>query len=155
VLAELARDFGGRAYDLHDKASAKEFQARLLSFIRPAALSVLEELGTAYQTKFDRPLPVTSLVRTEEYQRLLRESGNPNAADVEPPPHTTGFAFDIYYRFMTASEQEFVMGEIARLEREGRVEALRELRDHYHVFAFSEGHRPDEKRVDKILGKKG
>jgi hypothetical protein len=154
VLAELARDFGGRAYDLHDKASAKEFQARLLSFIRPAALSVLEELGTAYQVKFDRPLPVTSLVRTEEYQRLLRESGNPNAADVAPPPHTTGFAFDIYYRFMTASEQEFVMGEIARLEREGRVEALRELRDHYHVFAFSEGHRPDEKRVDKILGKK-
>jgi hypothetical protein len=154
-LAGLARDFGGRAYDLHDKASSKEFQARMLSFVRPAALSVLEELGTAYQAKFGRPLAVTSLVRTEEYQRLLRESGNPNAADVEPPPHTTGLAFDIYYRFMTAAEQEFMMGEIARLEREGRVEALRELRDHYHVFVFPEGHRPDEKRVDKILGKAG
>jgi hypothetical protein len=147
----LARDFGGRSYDLHDRESAREFQARLLSFLRPPALAVLEELGTAYQAKFERPLPATSLVRTEEYQRLLRESGNPNAADVAPPPHTTGLAFDIYYRFMTAAEQEFVMGEIARLEREGRVEALRELRDHYHVFAFPKGVRPDEKLVEKIL----
>ncbi|HWW74296.1 MAG TPA: DUF5715 family protein, partial [Pyrinomonadaceae bacterium] len=124
LLADLARDFGGRSYDLRDRESAREFQARLLSFLRPPALAVLEELGTAYQAKFERPLPATSLVRTEEYQRLLRESGNPNAADVQPPPHTTGLAFDIYYRFMTSAEQEFVMGEIARLEREGRVEAL-------------------------------
>ena len=68
-----------------------------------------------------------------------------------PPPHTTGLAFDIYYRFMTAAEQEFMMGEIARLEREGRVEALRELRDHYHVFAFPEGRAPEEKQVEKVL----
>ena len=154
LLSELARDFGGRSYDLRDRESAREFQARLLSFLRPAALSVLEELGTAYQAKFDRPLPATSLVRTEEYQHLLRESGNPNAADVAPPPHTTGLAFDIYYRFMTAAEQEFVMGEIARLERAGRVEALRELRDHYHVFAFAEGRPPAAEAVDKILGKR-
>jgi hypothetical protein len=153
VLAGLAADFGGRAYDLHDTAAAKEFEARMLSFIRPAALSVLEELGAAYQSKFERPLPVTSLVRTVEYQRLLRESGNPNAADVAPPPHTTGLAFDIYYRYMTTAEQEFVMGEIAQLERDGRVEALRELRDHYHVFVFPDGRRPDEKLVEKKLRK--
>jgi hypothetical protein len=153
ALAALAADFGGHRYDLRDTASAREFEARMLSFIRPAALSVLEELGAAYQSKFDRPLPVTSLVRTVEYQRLLRESGNPNAADVGSPPHTTGLAFDIYYRFMTAAEQEFVMDEVARLERDGRVEALRELRDHYHVFVFPGGHGPDEKLVEKRLRK--
>ena len=71
-----------------------------------------------------------------------------------PPPHTTGFAFDVYYRYMTAAEQEFVMGEIARLERAGRVEALRELRDHYHVFVFRDGHPPAPESVDKILGKR-
>jgi uncharacterized membrane protein len=154
VLQDLARDFGGRSYDLRDAAQAREFQARMLSFMRPPALAVLEELAGAYQSKFERPLPVTSLVRTEEYQRLLRESGNPNAADVAPPPHTTGFAFDIYYRYMTAEEQEFVMGEIARLESAGRVEALRELRDHYHVFAFAEGRPPGEKTVDRLLGRR-
>lgn len=154
AIERLARDFGGRSYDLHDAASAREFQARMLSHVRPAALAVLEELAAAYQKKFERPLPVTSLVRTEEYQRLLRESGNPNAADVAPPPHTTGLAFDIYYRYMTAEEQEFVMAEIARLESTGRVEALRELRDHYHVFAFAEGRRPEGASVDKLLGKR-
>ena len=154
AIEKLARDFGGRSYDLRDPAASREFQARMLSYVRPPALAAMEELGTAYETKFGRRLPITSLVRTEEYQRLLRESGNPNAADVAPPPHTTGFAFDVYYRYMTAEEQEFVMGEIARLERGGRVEALRELRDHYHVFAFAGGRPPAPEAVDKILGKR-
>jgi hypothetical protein len=154
ALEALARDFGGRSYDLRDPAQSREFQARMLSHVRPAALALLEELAAAYKAKFDRPLPVTSLVRTEEYQRLLRESGNPNAADVAPPPHTTGLAFDIYYRYMTAEEQEFVMAEIARLESAGRVEALRELRDHYHVFVFAEGRPPSAASVDRLLGRR-
>lgn len=155
VLANLSKDFGGRAYNLGDTNSEKQFQARLLTHIRPAALAVVEELGTSYQAKFERLLPITSVVRTEEYQRLLRESGNPNAAETAPPPHTTGLAFDVYYRHMTAAEQEFVMSEVARLEREGRVEALRELRDHYHIFVFPEGRPPDAKAVERVLkGKK-
>lgn len=152
-LARLAGSFGGRAYDLHDQASVKEFQGRLLAYARPAALALLEELATQYESEFKRPLPVTSLVRTEEYQRLLRESGNPNAGDFNVEPHTTGFAFDIYYHFMSAREQEFVMNEIARVKDAGRAEALRELRDHYHVFAFPEGRAPEEKDVEKELKK--
>lgn len=151
TLAALARDFGGRAYDLHDVSSSKEFQARVLTYVRPAALAVMEELGSAYQEKFGRPLPITSLIRTEEYQRTLREAGNANAGSFRVEPHTTGLAFDVYYHFMTAAEQQFVMDEIARLEREGRVEALRELRDHYHVFAFPEGVRPDDEFVNRVL----
>jgi hypothetical protein len=153
ALARLAGSFGGRAYDLHDQSSVKEFQGRMLSYARPAALALLEELGAAYEAEFKRPLPVTSLVRTEEYQRLLRESGNPNAGDFSVEPHTTGFAFDVYYHFMSAREQEFVMNEIARVKDAGRAEALRELRDHYHVFAFPEGRAPAEKDVEKELKK--
>lgn len=151
TLASLARDFGGRAYDLHDASASKEFQARMLTYVRPDALKVMEELGSAYQEKFGRPLPITSLIRTEEYQRTLREAGNANAGSFRVEPHTTGLAFDVYYHFMTAAEQQFVMDEIARLERGGRVEALRELRDHYHVFAFPGGVRPDDDLVEKVL----
>ncbi|HEX3560065.1 MAG TPA: DUF5715 family protein [Pyrinomonadaceae bacterium] len=153
TLALLARSFGGRAYDLHDPSSVREFQQRMLSFIRPAALAVLEELAQVYQTEFQRPLPVTSLVRTDEYQRLLRESGNANAGDFSVEPHTTGFAFDVYYHFMSAREQGFVMDEIAQFKKDGRVEALRELRDHYHVFAFPDGHAPDKKAVESEIKK--
>ncbi|MCA1630046.1 MAG: DUF5715 family protein [Acidobacteria bacterium] len=133
-LASFARDFGGRAYDLQDAAARKEFKARLLAYARPAAFEMIKELARAYRQKFDRHLPFTSLVRTDEYQRQLN-AVNPNATLIETAPHTTGLAFDIYYHFLTAAEQDFVMSELARLEREGRVEALRELRDHYHVFA--------------------
>ena len=154
AIEQLARDFGGRPYELRDPAASREFQARMLSHVRPSTLALIEELGTAYESKFGRRLPITSLVRTDEYQRLLRESGNPNAADVAPPPHTTGFAFDVYYRYMTAEEQEFVMSEVARLERAGRVEALRELRDHYHIFVFNEGRAPAAESVDRVLGRR-
>jgi Family of unknown function (DUF5715) len=155
TLAALALDFGGRTYDLSDAASVKEFQARLLCFVRPAALAVMEELGSAYQEKFGRPLPITSLIRTEEYQRTLREAGNANAGDFKSEPHTTGLAFDVYYRFMDAAEQQFVMDAIARLKRDGSVEALRELRDHYHVFAFPEGRRPPETLIEEALKGRG
>lgn len=146
-LAELSGNFNGRSFNLQDAASRKEFKIALLSMLRPAARARLEEIGQAYQQKFDRPLPVTSLVRTREYQKYLGESGNPNAVSIDIPPHTTGLAFDIYTYYMTAEEQTFLMDEIARLKREGKVEALRENRDHIHVFAFADGEPPDEALV--------
>jgi hypothetical protein len=145
-LSGFARDFAGKSYDLQDPASRKSFKARLLCYARPAALAMLKEIAHTYREKFNRHLPVTSLVRTDEYQRQLN-SVNPNATLIETAPHTTGLAFDIYYHFMTKAEQEFVMSDLARLEDAGRVEALRELRDHFHVFAFAEGRPPDEKLV--------
>lgn len=149
-LSGFARDFGGRSYDLQDPAARKDFKARLLCFARPAALAMLKEIAHTYREKFERRLPVTSLVRTDEYQRQLN-AVNPNATLIETAPHTTGLAFDIYYHFMTKAEQEFVMHDLAQLEDAGRVEALRELRDHFHVFAFAEGRPPDEKLVQEQI----
>ncbi|MCA1636383.1 MAG: DUF5715 family protein [Acidobacteria bacterium] len=153
-VAGLARDFGGRNYDLSDAVSRKNLKIRLLSFLRPAALALLEEVARAYEQKFERPLPITSLVRTDEYQAQLGET-NPNATQNDVPPHTTGLAFDIYYGYMAAPEQEFVMALLARLKDEGRIEVLRENRDHYHVFAFADGRPPDETLVRKALGTAG
>jgi hypothetical protein len=149
-ISTLARDFGGRAYDLQDAVQRKALKVRLLSHLRPAALKVLEEVAKTYHDKFGRPLAVTSLVRPDEYQRLLRET-NANATLIEVPPHTTGLAFDIYYRYMNAAEQTFIMSELGRLQDEGRIEVLRENRDHYHVFAFADGRRPDEDLIKQTL----
>jgi hypothetical protein len=146
TLSELASNFAGTAYDLSDPAARRAFKTRLLSFLRPQAKAVLEEIAGAYSKQFGRPLPVTSLVRTEEYQHQLSET-NPNAARNAAPPHTTGLAFDIYYHFMDADEQTFLMNEIAKLKQGGKVEALRETRDHFHVFAFADGQPPPENLV--------
>jgi hypothetical protein len=151
TLAQSAQSFSGRTYDLQDPASRKALKVHLLSFIRPAALKILEELARSYEQRFRRPLPITSLVRTDEYQRQLGEF-NPNATRIEAPPHTTGLAFDIYYRFMATAEQNHVMSELARLRDEGRIEALRENRDHFHVFAFADGAPPKETLIRQSLG---
>jgi hypothetical protein len=145
-VARLAADFEGETYALDNSAERREMKVRMLSYLRPAARDVLEEIGRVYREKFGRPLPVTSVVRTIEYQNRLSKT-NPNATRIETPPHSTGLAFDIFYRYMDADEQQFLMAELARLKDAGRIEVLRERRDHFHVFVFADGRRPDESLV--------
>ncbi|HEX8137531.1 MAG TPA: DUF5715 family protein [Pyrinomonadaceae bacterium] len=152
ALESFAKDFSGRSYDLTDASARRELKVRMLSALRPEALKVMEEIAASYKQKFDRPLPITSLVRPEEYQHMLSKV-NPNATLIATPPHSTGLAFDIYYRFMTAEEQSHVMAHLAQLEDEGRIEVLRENRDHYHVFAFIDGKRPEESFVQESLAR--
>ena len=138
-------------YAVSDVAERTRLHRDLLTYVRPQARDVLVEVADAYRHRFGRRLPITSLIRTELYQRRL--SGvNPNATRVEIPPHTTGEAFDISYRYMAADEQNFVMGLVAKLEGEQKVEALRERRGHLHVYAFSAGKRPPEATVNAARG---
>jgi hypothetical protein len=151
-LQQLARDFGGRSYNLSDPAERKELKMRLLRSIRPEALRVLQEIASAYHKQFDRPLPVSSLVRPEQYQRLLYRA-NRNAVLIETPPHSTGLAFDIDYRYMSGAEQTFLMAELARLKNESRIEVIRERNANYHIFAFVNGTRPSDDLITASLDK--
>lgn len=154
LLNEMASNFGGKTYNLNDSASRRQFKVRLLSFIRPEAREVILDLARLYKEKFDRPLPITSLVRPEQYQMRLSET-NANATRIAAPPHSTGLAFDIYYRYMNAGEQDYLMAEIARRENSGQLEALRETRDHFHVFVFADGQLPSETLIAEASGSLG
>jgi hypothetical protein len=149
-LQALAKDFSGRSYDLNVPADREELKSKLLSSLRPAALKILEEVATAYHGQFKRPLPISSLVRPEQYQRVLSRV-NRNAVKIETPPHSTGLAFDIDYRYMSGDEQTFVMKELARLKNEGRIEAIRERNANYHVFVFLNGTRPSDELIASKL----
>ncbi len=149
-LANVASNFRGKSYDLKNPSERRQFKMRLLSFIRSEARAIILQIAAIYNEKFGRPLPITSLVRTTQYQSQLRET-NANAANVIVPPHSTGLAFDIFNAWMTAEEQNFLMNIIAKFESVGRVEALRENRDHIHVFAFATGRAPDENRITQAL----
>jgi len=137
--------------NLDDPTTRQRLKVQMLSSLRPEALRMLKEIATAYRQQFDRPLPVTSLVRPDEYQLELSRT-NANATRIDTPPHSTGLAFDILYRYMTAAEQTFLMTLLARLEDDGRIEVLRENRDHYHVFAFVDAARPGEQYIAAALG---
>lgn len=149
-IAEFAATLPGAPYDLQDPDDRRRLKGRLLTFARPEARDVILELASAYHARFGRPLPITSLVRTRQYQRHLG-TRNRNATRIEVPPHATGLAFDVSYQYMASGEQEFLMREIARMEEEGRVEALRENRNHFHVFAFARGAPPPEPLVARSL----
>jgi hypothetical protein len=80
---------------------------------------------------------------------------NRNAVTIDAPPHSTGLAFDIDYRYMSVAEQNFVMRELARLKTEGKIEVIRERSANYHVFAFIDGARPSDDLITASLEKAG
>lgn len=153
-LQRLAKNFNGRSYDLNNPADRLALKMNMLSSVRPQALKIMEEVAAAYHSQFGRPLPVSSLVRPEEYQHSLRRV-NRNAVTIDAPPHSTGLAFDIDYRYMSVAEQNFLMRELARLKNEGRIEVIRERNANYHVFAFMNGSRPSDDLVTASLEKAG
>lgn len=151
-LQTLAKSFAGRSYDLNAPSDRYELKFNMLRALRPQALKVLEEVAAAYHRQFDFPLPISSLVRPEQYQHSLRRV-NRNAVLIDSPPHSTGLAFDIDYRYMTAAEQTFLMAELARIKNEGRIEVIRERNANYHVFAFLHGTRPGDDLITASLEK--
>ncbi len=153
-LQTLARNFGGRSFSLDNSNDRQAFKVNLLSSLRPQALKLLEEVAKAYHDKFDRPLPVSSLVRPEQYQHVLRRF-NRAAVLIDTPPHSTGLAFDIDYRYMSGAEQNFLMNELARLKDAGRIEVLRERTANYHVFVFLDGARPNDDLITASLQEAG
>jgi uncharacterized protein DUF5715 len=149
-LQSLAKNFAGRSFDLNNSSDRQALKMTMLSSVRPPALKVMEEVAAAYHAQFGRRLPVSSLVRPEQYQRALRRV-NRNAVLIDTPPHSTGLAFDIDFRYMTAAEQSFVMDKLAELKRNGRIEVIRERNANYHVFAFLNGTRPNDDLITASL----
>lgn len=149
-LQALAKNFRGRSFNLDDSSDRQALKICLLSSLRPQALKILEEVAKRYHDKFDRPLPVSSMIRPEQYQRALRRV-NRYAVLIDTPPHSTGLAFDIDYRYMSGAEQNFLMTELARMKDEGRIEVIRERGANYHVFAFIDGQRPSDELITASL----
>ncbi len=146
-LSRLAENFGGQKYDLNKGRDRKQMRIRLLRMFHPSARRVLEELAAAYQKEFNRPLRVTSLTRSMDYQIKLNQV-NPNSFKVRGPgslpPHTSGCTFDLGRKHMSAKEQNFVMQRLADLENRGVLDALIEYNANacFHVFIYPDGKPP-------------
>jgi len=137
ILQKLADNYNGQKYDLNIPNDRIQMKRRLLRMFHPKAKPVLEEIAGAYQKQFKRPLKITSLTRSLEYQVDLSRATS-NAYRGATPPHSTGMTFDIAYMHMTAEEQNFIMAKFAELERAGRVDALHEVGQTpcIHTFVF-------------------
>ncbi|MEK7857045.1 MAG: FHA domain-containing protein [Acidobacteriota bacterium] len=147
ILSRLAGDFAGQRYDLNNPSDRKQMRMRLLRMFHPNAKPILKKLADAYFQKFGRPLRVTSLTRSMDYQILLNSS-NANSFKVRGegslPPHTSGCAFDLARKHMPVEEQNFVMAKLAEMERAGELDALIEYGANacFHVFIYHDGVAP-------------
>jgi pSer/pThr/pTyr-binding forkhead associated (FHA) protein len=146
-LSNLSQNFGGLKYDLSNGRDRKQMRIRLLRMFHPTARKVLEDIAAAYQKQFNRPLRVTSLTRSMDYQIKLNQV-NPNSFKVRGPgslpPHTSGCTFDLGRKHMSAEEQNFVMRRLADLENRGVLDALIEYNVNacFHVFIYPDGKPP-------------
>lgn len=144
ALSQLASKFG---LDLNNAAHRKQIRMRLLRMFNPKAKPILKELADAYFGRFGRPLRVTSLTRSIDYQILLN-ANNANSFMVRDsnslPPHTSGCAFDLARKHMPPEEQNFLMQKLADMENQGRLDALIEygVNACFHVFIYDDGSEP-------------
>lgn len=82
-----------------------------------------------------------------DYQIMLN-ANNPNSFKVRGegslPPHTSGCAFDLARKHMTAEEQNFVMRKLAEMEQANKLDALIEygVNACFHVFIYDDGIPP-------------
>jgi hypothetical protein len=83
-----------------------------------------------------------------EYQISLNKF-NPNSFKVRGPgslpPHTSGCAFDLSRKFMSAEEQNFMSNMLADMEKDERIlDGLREgnVNACFHVFIYDDGQPP-------------
>ena len=137
ILQKLAANYNGQKYDLNVASDRVQMKRRLLRMFHPDAKAVLEEIAGAYHKKFNRPLKITSLTRSLEYQVDLSRATS-NAYRGATPPHSTGRTFDMAYMQMTAEEQNFIMAKFAELEKAGRIDSLHERGQTpcIHTFVF-------------------
>ncbi len=146
TLKNLADDFDGTNYDLNNPQDRKEIRIRLLRMVNPQAEKLLEDIAAAYLLKFKRPLLITGLTRPIDYQIQL------SMADVAMfkvnetnsfPPHSSGCAFDIKRKLMTAQEQNFIMKKLAETEQQGKTDSVIEYGTGvFHVFVYADGKPP-------------
>jgi hypothetical protein len=147
TLVELANNFDGQKYDLNNGRDRRQMRIRLLRMFHPRARPILKELADAYFQEFKRPLRVTSLTRSMDYQISLNRT-NANSFIVRGPgslpPHTSGCAFDLGRAYMTVKEQNFVMKKLAEMENRGVLDALIEYNVNacWHVFIYPDGKPP-------------
>lgn len=147
ILKKLADDFDGEKFDLNNPKDRKQMRIRLLSMVNPAAKKILEEVADSYQKKFNRPLIITSMTRSIDYQIKLNEI-SANSFKVmgkdSRPPHSSGLAFDIARKHLTAEEQNFIMQQLSEMENNGKIDGLIEYGARYvfHVFVYQDGKPP-------------
>jgi hypothetical protein len=123
-----------------DPSIGRNYRHReVLAYARPWVQRFIQREGGHFAAEFGGArFKVSSLVRSEDYQKQLRRR-NVNAAAGDDwrtqSPHLTGSALDISKRGMTARQINWMRRHLVALERLGWVIAVEEMKTNtFHIF---------------------
>ena len=108
-------------------------------YLRPWSKLFLTRLSSQFRARFGKPLRVTSLLRTAEYQRSLQRR-NGNAASATGPKrssHLTGASLDISKKGLTQRERDWLRRVLNSLRSKGYLYAIEEYKQPvFHIMVF-------------------
>jgi hypothetical protein len=108
-------------------------------YCRPWTAQFLADLAHQHAAHFQRPLQVSSAVRTVEYQKKLeRTNGNAAAAEGDiASPHLTGATIDIAKTGMTRDEIAWMRASLLALEKAGKLDVEEEFMQRcFHITVY-------------------
>jgi uncharacterized protein YcbK (DUF882 family) len=115
-------------------------------YCRPWTATFLDDLAHAHASAFQRPLVVSSAVRTVAYQKRLMEV-NGNAAQAEgdiASPHLTGAAIDIAKQGMNREEIAWMRARLLALQEAGKIDVEEEFHQScFHITVYKDYLPPD------------
>jgi hypothetical protein len=124
-------------------------------YLRPWSKLFLDRLSQQFRARFGKPLRVTSLVRTEEYQETL-QGRNGNAASAQGPKrstHLTGACLDISKKGMRSSEILWMRRVLDSLKQKGYLFAVEEFsQPNFHIMVFRNYTEYVEQRLEDSAG---
>jgi hypothetical protein len=129
----------GPGYFVDPKLGASYRHREVLYYARPWVQRFLQREGDHYSDAFDGArFKVSSLVRTEDYQRQLVRK-NVNAAPGRDwrtqSAHLTGAALDVSKRGMSTRQISWMRRHLVALQRQGWVIAVEEMKTNtFHIF---------------------
>jgi len=108
-------------------------------YCRPWTAVFLSNLARDHAAQFQRPLIVSSAVRTVEYQKLLMEI-NGNAAQAEGDivsPHVTGGTIDIAKHSLSRQEVSWLRRWLLPLQTAGKIDVEEEFQQScFHITVY-------------------
>jgi hypothetical protein len=125
--------------------------AELYAYARPTTKVFLDDLLGEAHRRFGHRFAVTSLVRTDEYQSVLRASNRSAASGKtldERSTHLTGATVDITLVGVPWKPKQWLRKRLIELEKRGLIQATEERRQYcFHVLvlpAYGDAIHPPE-----------
>lgn len=129
------------AYYIHEELGEEDpDNAELYAYARPWTKKFLDDVLGRASKQFKKKFPLTSLVRTDEYQETLLEHNRAAATGDTPETrstHLTGATVDIGFKYARWKTRQWLRKRLIALEKEGKILAIEERSQNcFHVLVL-------------------